>query len=94
MRFKNTEELKSLLDGMKSADIHMISLDDADELKTIKIRKKQPPDSRVRSYLKQVKNPYVHRIGDVIVKVSFSDSDRTLQDCMEEYLKSEILIKQ
>ena len=92
MKFRTKEELSAQLAEMRSRDIKDIDPGDVCELSTIKISKKQPPEKRVMTYLKQVPNPYVHKVGDIVVKASFSERGHTLQSCMEEYLKSEILL--
>lgn len=90
MRFKNKEELKRLLEEKRKVDIRGVSPEGLKELRTVQVRKNQTPDKRMLSYLRQTDNPYIHRIGDVVVKVSFSDSGKSMQDCIEEYLSSEI----
>ena len=50
-----------------------------------------PVKERVTKLLMQTQNPYVHKVNGIVVKVSFSESGKTLQSCMEEYLAAEML---
>ena len=87
MRYENGKDLKRQLVKMKKEDIHSISPEDITDMKDIKIDKSLSPEKRVISLLEQVANPYVYKVGETIVKISFSGNGKTLQDCMEDYLK-------
>lgn len=53
---------------------HMLSIRD------VKIDKSLPTEKRIKSYVEQIKNPYKFKVGDVIVKVSFSENENTISD--------------
>lgn len=91
MKFENANDLKRQLVSMKKVDISEISPEDITELKDIRIDKSLPPEKRILSLLEQVNNPYVYKVGETVVKVSFNGSGRTLQDCMEDYLKVDMV---
>lgn len=50
------------------------------DIRDVKIDTNLPVEDRVKSYIQQVKDPYCFRVGDVKVRVSYSDTDRTLTD--------------
>ncbi len=50
------------------------------DIRDITIDTSLPVDERVKSYIQQIKDPYCFRVGDVKVRVSYSDTDRTLTD--------------
>lgn len=50
------------------------------DIRDIHIDTSLPVEERVKSYLQQVKDPYCFRVGDVKVRVSYADTDRTLTD--------------
>jgi len=52
----------------------------------IKIDMDAPIAVRAEQYLKQIKNPYAFRCGDVAVNVRFSQDGRTLEQAMQSYL--------
>ena len=43
-----------------------------------------PPEERVRSYIRQIGNPYRFRVGDVEVRVRFA-GEATLDECLAHY---------
>lgn len=87
MKYENANDLKRQLVKMKKEDIRIISPEDITDIREIRIDKTLPPQKRILSLLEQVPNPYAYRVGETVVKVSFSGNGRTLQDCMEDYLK-------
>ena len=50
------------------------------DIRNVKIDKTLPTEERIKSYVKQIKNPYKFKVGDVIVKVSFSGTENTISD--------------
>ncbi len=50
------------------------------DIREITIDTSLPVEERVKSYIQQIKDPYCFRVGDVKVRVSYSDTDRTLTD--------------
>ena len=50
------------------------------DIRDIHIDTSLPVEERVKSYLQQVKDPYCFRVGDVKVRVSYADTERTLTD--------------
>ena len=50
------------------------------DIRNVKVDQKLSREDRVKSYVEQVKNPYYFKVGDVKVRVSYTDADRTLND--------------
>lgn len=48
------------------------------------------PDLNKKDHLKEViekmKNPYCYLVGNVVVKIDFMDTERTMNDCVRGYL--------
>ena len=63
-----------------------INVDDLADIRDVKIDTSLPREERKKSYLQQIKNPYLYRYGDVIVRVSFADNGYTLEDRLRQYL--------
>ena len=61
------------------------------ELKDIHISKEQPIGERILALIEQSGNPYAYRDNGMVVKISFSETGKSLQSCMEDYLVSEIM---
>jgi len=52
----------------------------------VKLDMDTPAIVRAEQYLRQIKNPYAFRCGDVAVNLRFSHSGRTLEQAMQSYL--------
>ena len=87
----NIEELQTHLETMRNIPVTEIDPDSLSELRDIKIDPDLSVEKRVLSLLRQTSNPYAYLDNGMVVKISFSDTGRTLQSCMEEYLTAELL---
>lgn len=56
------------------------------DIREVQINEKLPRKQMFEDFLRQIKNPYCYRCGKLVVKVSFSDTDATLEDRLEHYL--------
>ena len=44
-------------------------------------------DKDISDIIRQIRNPYLYRQGEYIVKLSFADTDATLADRLKEYIE-------
>lgn len=58
------------------------------DIGSVKIDQTLPREERVRSYLSQIKNPYCFKVGETVVKVKFSQTNLTMEECMNGYFSS------
>ena len=79
-------DLGNELAQMKEVDIHTVDRESLVDIREIQIDEKLPREQRFEEFLRQIKNPYCYRCGKIVVKVSFSDTDATLEDRLEHYL--------
>ena len=63
---------KSRLDFCKSAEIALCDKNALTDLRDITVDKSKSVTERIESFTGQVKNPYLFKVGDVIVKVAYS----------------------
>ena len=73
---------------MKNIDIRTVDPKTLVDRRSIKLTPDLPQKERLKQYIEQIKNPYCYRDGDVVVKVSFSDEDVTLEQRLEAYIRS------
>lgn len=73
---------------MRDVDIRTVDLDELVDIADVRIDMSLPKKERALDFLKQIKNPYCFKIGKTAVKISFSDTDDSLEDCLERYLLS------
>lgn len=76
------------VDEMKNVDVRTVSRDDLVDIRDVQIDRSLPKEERVRSFVQQIRNPYCFKCGNVVVKTSFADTDVTLEERMEHYLRS------
>lgn len=76
------------LEEMRAVDVRTADRDDLADIRDVVIDRALPRDERIRSFAEQIKNPYMYRCGDVVVKSVFADAGPSLADCMEHYLRN------
>ena len=76
------------LEQMKNVDIQTIDRDSLVDINDVRIDRRLPREQRLAEFIRQIKNPYCYRCGKVVVKVSFADTEATLEDRLEHYLKT------
>ena len=65
-----------------------INIDDVDEITSLKISKRKSSNERILDFLNTVKNPYVFKVNNKLVKINFSDTDKTADDCLTNVLNN------
>ncbi len=70
---------KSQLDECREADFNTCKINDLPDITKLKIDIDEPIINRARKYFKDIKNPYIFRVGDVGVKINCS-GDKDLSD--------------
>ncbi len=84
----NIKELREKLNRCKNMDLKDVSLDDVDEISSIKIDKRKSSDERILDFLSKTKNLYIFKVNNRLVKISFSDNNRTADDALTGVLKN------
>lgn len=76
------------LSQMRNVDIRTVDRDTLADITEVHIDGKLPRKERFADFIRQIRNPYCYRCGKAVVKVSFADTDATLEDRLEHYLKT------
>lgn len=76
------------LEEMKAVDVRTVDPETLVDVTTIKIDENMSKEERKVEYLKQVKNPYCFRVGDVVVKNVYSSDGVTLKDRFEQFART------
>jgi len=71
---------------MKEADIMQADRNQLADISNIEIDKSKSVESRIRTYLEQVGNPFLVKAGEYILKFTYADCDKDLDDRMVEYV--------
>lgn len=69
-------------------DHEKIDRDSLVDIETVTVDTSLPKEERMRDFLRQVKNPYLYRHGKYVVKLTFSETDVTLEELMADYIRS------
>ena len=55
-------------------------LDSLVDIRDVKIDRSLPFEERMKSYVEQIKNPYMFKVGKTIVRVSYANTTQTIND--------------
>ena len=76
------------IDAMRNVDVRTVDPDSLRDIRDVEIHAELPKAERVLDFIRQIGNPYCYRHGKYVVKVSFTDTDATLEDRMLAYIRS------
>ena len=84
----NYKELKEKLDRCKRIKLEDIDPNDVDEITDLKIDKRKSSNERILDFLNKTKNPYVFKVNGTLVRIGFSETNKTADDCLTSVLKN------
>lgn len=58
------------------------------DIRDVKVNTALPKRERILDFIRQIGNPYCYRYGKYVVKVSFTDTDISLEDRLEAYIRT------
>ncbi len=76
------------IEAMQNVDIRSVDPNTLRDIRDVKVNTDLPKQERILDFIRQIGNPYCYRHGRYIVKVSFTDTDVTLEDRMLSYIRS------
>ncbi len=63
-------------------------LDSLVDIRDVKIDRSLPIEGRMLSYVEQIKNPYLFKVGKTVVRVSYANTQATINDNFVNLLAS------
>ena len=84
----NLKELEEKLNRCKNMKLEDVTLDDVDEISSIKIDRRKPSNERILDFIIKTKNPYIFKVKGKLVRIRFSDTDKSAEDCLTNVLKN------
>ena len=63
-------------------------LDSLVDIRDVKIDRTQPVEERMKSYVEQIKNPYLFKVGNTVVRASYANTQATINDNFVNLLAS------
>ena len=79
---------KEEIEAMKNIDVRTVDINTLRDIRDVKVNTDLPKEERVLDFIRQIGNPYCYRHGKYVVKISFTDTDVTLEQRMLAYLRS------
>lgn len=68
-------------------DFSDVKLEELTDISNIRIDRNKDTEERKKQYLNQVKNPYLVRVGDTMVKIRFANNGISFEDAFENLLR-------
>lgn len=84
MQFESRQDLQA----MKNIDVRTVDPSTLVDINDISVNKKLPQGERLKEFIRQIGNPYCYKCGKAVIKVSFADTTATLEDRLENYLRT------
>ena len=63
-------------------------LDSLVDIRDVKIDRSRSVEDRMKSYVEQIKNPYMFKVGNTVVRVSYANTQATINDNFVNLLAS------
>ena len=78
--------MNTTLNHMRDTDVRTVDPAALIDIRDVVVNTSLPKEERLLNYLDQIKNPYCFKCGKTVVKVSFADTQATIEDRLEKYL--------
>ncbi len=72
----------------KDMDVRLVDINSLKSINSVKIDPRLSKEERIRSFVEQIGDPYCYRDGDTVVKISYADTDITLEDRLRAYIRT------
>ena len=82
------ESISTNLEEMRNIDVRTVNPATLRDIEDVTVDTSLPKAERLKSYIEQIGNPYCYRHGKYVVKVSFTDTEVTLEERMLSYIRS------
>ena len=76
------------LKAMQAVDVRTVDRSTLRDIRDVKVNTDLPKQERILDFMRQMGNPYCYRHGKYVVKVSFTETDVTLEDILLSYIRS------
>ena len=84
----NIQELEEKLKRCRNMKLEDVTLNDVDELSSIKIDRRKSINERILDFLTKVKNPYIFKINGRLVRMRFSENGPAAEECITNMLEN------
>lgn len=84
----NIQELEEKLKRCRNMKLEDVTLDNVDELSSIKIDRRKSSNERILDFLTKVKNPYIFKVNGRLVRMRFYENGPTADECLTNMLEN------
>ena len=75
------------IEAMEKIDVRSVDPETLRDIREVRIKADLPKRERMLDFIRQIGNPYCYRHGKYVVKVSYTDTDVTLEQRMLSYIR-------
>lgn len=76
---------------MKNADLKECNIDDLVDIRDVKVDNNKSQIEKLMDFIDKIKNPYMFKVGDTIVKVKFSENNtQSFQQKIENIISAKM----
>lgn len=75
---------------LRNVDIKTVDKSALTDIKDIRINTGASVETRIKSFIEQVENPYCMIVEGIVVKLSFSNTEETMGDKLKRYFQSKV----
>lgn len=75
------------LNEMKNINPETVDRSTLIDIATVDVDAALPKSEWISEYLRQIKNPYMFLCNGVVVKVAFAETNTTIEDKLEQYIR-------
>lgn len=79
---------RDTIKAMQDVDIRTVDPEMLRDIRDVQVHADLPKKKRILDFIQQIGNPYCYRHGKYVVKISFTDTDMTLEQRMLSYIRS------
>lgn len=76
------------LEEMRSVDVRTVDRDSLVDVTQVHIDEDLSKEERLKEFVRQVKNPYCFRVGNVVVKNVYSSDGVSLRERFEQFART------
>lgn len=67
--------------------VEEIKTDELVDIRTVSVDMDLPKEERISEFVRQIRNPYLFKCGEFVVKASLSENGQSLEDCIKGIIK-------
>ena len=76
------------IEEMKNVDVRTVDPETLVDVHSVKISDDLGREDRLKEFIRQVKNPFCYRVGNVVVKNVYSQDGVTINERFEQMVRS------